>query len=45
MLAGAMKSLFALAEGYPDLQAASGFRDLQGTLGEIEGQLSQARQH
>ncbi len=44
MLAGAMKSLFALAEAYPDLQAASGFRDLQGTLGQIEGQLSRARQ-
>ncbi len=45
MLAGAMKSLFALAEAYPDLQAASGFRDLQSTLGQIEGQLSQARQY
>ncbi len=45
MLAGAMKSLFALAEAYPALQATSGFRDLQGTLGEIEGQLSQARQY
>ncbi len=45
MLAGAMKSLFALAEAYPDLQAASGFRDLQSTLSQIEGQLSQARQY
>jgi LemA protein len=40
-----MKSLFALVEAYPDLQAAAGFRDLQGTLGQIEQQLSQARQH
>ena len=45
MLAGAMKSLFALAEAYPDLQAAGGFRDLQGTLGQIEEQLSQARRY
>lgn len=45
VLAGAMKSLFALAEAYPDLQAAGGFRDLQGTLGQIEEQLSQARRY
>ena len=45
LLAGAMKSLFALAEAYPDLQAAGGFRDLQGTLGQIEEQLSQARRY
>ena len=32
-LAGAMNSLFALAEAYPDLQAAGGFPDLQSTLG------------
>ena len=45
VLAGAMKSLFALAEAYPDLQAAGGFRDLQSTLGQIEEQLSQARRY
>ena len=45
VLAGAMKSLFALAEAYPDLQAAGGFRDLQGTLGQIEQQLSEARRY
>ena len=45
MLAGALKSLFALAEDYPDLQAAGGFRDPQGTLGEIEEQLAQARRY
>ena len=45
VLAGVMKSLFALAEAYPDLQAAGGFRDLQGTLGQIEEQLSQARRY
>ena len=44
-LAGAMNSLFALAEAYPDLQAAGGFRDLQSTLGQIESQFSEARRH
>jgi len=42
MLAGAMKSLFALSEAYPELQAAGGFRDLQETLGDVEEQLAQA---
>ena len=45
MLAGALKSLFALSEAYPELQAAAGFRDLQGTLSEIEEQVAQARRY
>lgn len=45
MLAGALKSLFALAESYPQLQAAGGFRDLQGQLGDIEEKVSQARRY
>ena len=45
MLTGALKSLFALSEAYPDLQAAGGFRDLQGSLSEIEEHLSQARRY
>lgn len=45
MLAGALKSLFALAENYPQLQAAGGFRDLQGQLSEIEEKVSQARRY
>ena len=44
-LAGALKSLFALSEAYPQLQAASGFRDLQETLSEVESNLSQARRY
>jgi LemA protein len=44
-LAGALKSLFALSEAYPQLQAASGFRDLQDTLSEVETNLSQARRY
>ena len=45
MLAGALKSIFALAEAYPDLKAADGFRDLQGTLTEMEDALQQARRY
>ena len=45
VLGGALKSLFALAEAYPNLQAAGGFRDLQAQLGQIEEQVAQARRY
>ena len=45
MLAGALKSLFALSEAYPDLKAAGGFQDLQGTLSEIEEAVAGARRY
>ena len=45
MLTGALKSLFALSEAYPELQAAGGFRDLQGQLSDIEEKISQARRY
>ena len=45
MLEGALKSLFALAEAYPDLKAADGFRDLQGTLTGLEDTIQSARRH
>ena len=45
MLAGALKSLFALAEAYPDLKAAAGFRDLQGILSESEDSIQNARRY
>ncbi|MDP2959190.1 MAG: LemA family protein [Longimicrobiales bacterium] len=45
VLTGALKSLFALSEAYPQLQAAGGFRDLQGMLSEIEEQVAQARRY
>ena len=45
MLAGALKSLFALAEAYPDLKAADGFRDLQGTLADVEDAVQQSRRY
>ena len=45
VLTGALKSLFALSEAYPQLQAAGGFRDLQATLSQIEEQVAQARRY
>src|SRR3990172_4139832 len=44
-LAGGLKSLFALSEAYPQLQAAAGFRDLQASLSQIEEQVAQARRY
>ena len=35
-LTGALRQLFALAETYPDLKANESFRELQGSLGQIE---------
>ncbi len=45
MLAGALKSLFALSEAYPDLKASGGFRDLQGTLSDLEDSVQNARRY
>ena len=45
MLTGALKSLFALAEAYPDLKAAGGFRDLQSTLADMEDSIQNARRY
>jgi LemA protein len=45
MLAGTLKSLFALSEAYPQLQAAGGFRDLQGQIAGIEEHIGKARQY
>jgi LemA protein len=45
MLTGALKSLFALSEAYPQLQAASNFQDLQKTLGDLENGIQQARRY
>ena len=45
MLTGALKSLFALSEAYPQLQAAANFKDLQGTLRELENGIQQARRY
>lgn len=45
MLSGALKSLFALAEAYPELKANQNFLDLQGRLGELEDQIQMARRY
>ncbi len=44
-LSGALKSLFALSEAYPQLQAAEGFRDLQRTLQDVESHIQNARRY
>ncbi len=45
MLTQALKSLFALAEAYPDLKAIQSFTELQGTLNEIEVTVANARRY
>ncbi|MBK9150294.1 MAG: LemA family protein [Saprospiraceae bacterium] len=45
VLSGTLKSLFALAENYPDLKANASFLDLQNKLSEIEENLSNARRY
>ncbi len=45
VLTGALKSLFALSEAYPDLKANQGFRDLQNDLAEVEDQIQSARRY
>jgi LemA protein len=45
MLAGTLKSLFALAENYPELKANQNFLDLQNTLKEIEEHIQLSRRY
>ena len=45
MLTGALRQLFALAEAYPQLRAVESFTKLQGTLGEIEEVVQNARRY
>jgi LemA protein len=44
MLTNTLRSLFAVAEAYPQLQAAQNFRDLQNELSDIEEKVAFARQ-
>ena len=44
MLSGALKSLFAIAEAYPELKASENFQMLQGQLATTEDQISTFRQ-
>ena len=43
-LTGALKSLFAVAERYPDLKANTNFQQLQAELSDTEDKISYARQ-
>jgi LemA protein len=44
MISGALKSLFALSEAYPDLKANQNFAQLQEELTGTEGRIAYARQ-
>jgi len=44
-LVGALRSIFALAEAYPDLKANQNFLRLQDSLSEIEEQVQSARRY
>lgn len=45
VLGGAMRGLLAIAESYPDLKANAQFIELQHTLQDIEGELSNSRRY
>lgn len=44
MLTGALKSLFAVAEAYPELKASENFQDLQRQLEDTEDKVAYSRQ-
>ncbi|MBI4115980.1 MAG: LemA family protein [Candidatus Omnitrophica bacterium] len=44
-LSSALKSLFAVAENYPQLRASENFKGLQDSLGEIEEAIQNARRY
>lgn len=43
-LTGALKSLFAVVENYPDLKANENFKDLQDELSDTENKIAYSRQ-
>ena len=45
VLSGALKSLFAVSEAYPDLKANVGFQQLQTELSSTEDRIAYARQY
>ncbi len=45
MLSGALKSLFAVSENYPDLKASQNFIQLQEEIAGTENKIAYARQH
>ena len=44
MLTGALKSLFAVAEDYPDLKASENFKQLQDEISDTETKVAASRQ-
>ena len=44
MVSAALKSLFAVAEAYPDLKASDNFKDLQRQLEDTEDKIAYSRQ-
>jgi LemA protein len=44
MLTGALKSLFAVAEAYPNLRASENFKQLQDELSDTETKVAASRQ-
>lgn len=44
-LTGTLRSLFAVAENYPELKANTNFLDLQQNLGTLEGEIQMARRY
>jgi LemA protein len=45
MLTQALRTVFAVAENYPQLRASENFMQLQGSLAEIEGVIQAARRY
>lgn len=44
MLEGALKTIFAIAEAYPDLKASDNFKELQEELSDTENKVAYSRQ-
>lgn len=45
ILTGSLRSLFAIAENYPDLKASTNFTELQDQLSKIEEEIAGARRY
>jgi LemA protein len=45
MLTNTLRSLFAVAENYPDLKANANFMDLQNQLAQLEDEIAQSRKY
>lgn len=45
ILSGALRSLFAVSENYPDLKANQNFMDLQGQLSALEEDIANSRKY